>query len=197
MGLLLPVAFASQMNAQVSYEVRLTEKLSSTFDVDVEIKRTSVDTFVLGTSSFFFNYDTAAIGTPTKVSANDGPWDQIVVPPEFDYLDVLLSTSIGIAGLTVEFVGGTPIPPVIDNNGAMVPDTGFIRVGTVRFTIINSSLSPGIAWRNIGSITEVSRLTSPGVQGGGQTDITSLGTFLVSQASPEFRIDPPSQYRLW
>jgi hypothetical protein len=185
-GLLLHAALATQVNAQVSYEVRLTERLTSTFDVDVEIKRTSVDTFVLGISSFIFNYNTAAIGSPTKVSANDGPWDQTVVPPELDYLDVFLisGTVSGFVGLLVEFVGGAPSPLFVDNNGVTVSDSEFMRVGTVQFTVINSSLSPGLSWRNIGSNTQVFRLTNPGVQGGGHTDITSAGTFLTPDNNP-------------
>jgi hypothetical protein len=184
-GLLLPAAFATQMNAQVSYEVRLTERVNGTCEVDVEIKRTG-DSFVPGTSSFFFNYNKAAIGTPTKVSANDGLWDQTVVPPELDYLDLTFTaeTVQGYAGLTVEFVGGAPSPPFWDNTGATVSDSEFMRVGTVQFTIINSSLSPGLAWRNIGASTEVTRLTNPGVEGGGETDVTSAGTFLTPDNNP-------------
>ena len=175
--LLLPAAFATQVNAQVSYEVRLTERLNGTFEVDVEIKRTSVDTFVLGTSTLGFDYNTAAIGTPTKVIANDGPWDQSFTPPfEGDYLDVALSTQPGFAGLIVEFLGGTPAPPFINNNGATVSDTEFMRIGTVQFTVINSSLSPSLAWAGVGTATQVVRLTNPGVEGGGQTNITSAGT---------------------
>jgi hypothetical protein len=154
------------LNAQYSFEAQLTQVIreSGKLDVDVGIRSTG-SSFVLATSTFLFNYNTAGLGSPIKVAANDGPWDNT----DLDYLDVSLNNGSGFAGLTVIFWGG------FDNNGAVVPST-FTRIGTVQFTILNSSQSSGLVWRGIGTVTQVARLSNPGVYLGGQTPIT--GTFL-------------------
>jgi hypothetical protein len=166
--LALTVSAKGTVNVE-KFEVQLKQTVGSMFDLDVEIRRTGATSFVLGTSTFVFNYDTAALGTPAKVAANDGPWDDT----DGDYLNVTLirDTLTGFACLTVEFAGGN------DDNGAAVPMT-YTRVGTVRFTIKNALLTPGLTWRNIGANTQVNSLANPGVSGGGQTDMTASGTFL-------------------
>jgi hypothetical protein len=166
------------LNAQYSFEVQLTQVIreSGKLDVDVEIRSTGTSSFVLASSTFAFNYNTAGLGSPTKVEANDGPWD---VNTDLDYLNVYLSSGSGYAALSVTFWGW------VDNNGTVVPST-FTRIGTVQFTILNSSQSSGLVWRSIGSVTAVYRLTTPGAYPG--TDPRShtfvTGTFLETSDVP-------------
>lgn len=105
------MALVAETRADVNFEARLTQvfRVSGSFDVDVEIRSTGTETFVLGTSTFLFNYNIAGLTTPAKVSANDGPWDLNVVT-EGDYLNVALNSGTGWAGLRVEFAGGDPDP---------------------------------------------------------------------------------------
>ena len=112
-----------------------------------------------------FNYNTAALGAPSKIAPNDGPWSN----SDGDYQAVALNRGPGYVGLTVVCVGGE------DNNGAVVPST-FTRVGTIQFTILDPSQSSNLAWRSIGKVTEVSRISNPGVNAS-QTPITSSSTF--------------------
>ncbi|MDX1702023.1 MAG: T9SS type A sorting domain-containing protein, partial [Melioribacteraceae bacterium] len=116
----------------------------------------------------------ARFSTPAKVSANDGPWD---AQSDADYNNVLLSSDPGYLGLSVEFAGGE------DNNGTEVPSS-WTRIGTLRLTITDASQSSGLSWRQISTVTQVFRLTNPGVSGGGSTDITSLGTFIAPSDAP-------------
>lgn len=182
------MALVAETRADVNFEARLTQvfRVSGSFDVDVEIRSTGTETFVLGTSTFLFNYNIAGLTTPAKVSANDGPWDLNVVT-EGDYLNVALNSGTGWAGLRVEFAGGDPDPgpPPIDNNGQIVP-TSFTRVGTVRFTILDAGQNSDLAWKNITTNTQVFRLTNPGdpTQPPPQTDITLLGTFVDPDNTP-------------
>jgi hypothetical protein len=166
------------LNAQYGFETQLTQVIreSGKLDVDVEIRSTGLSSFVLATSTFAFNYNTAGLGSPTKVEANDGPWDY---DTDRDYYPISVSSGSGFAGLSVTFNlwggwGG-------DNSGAFVPST-FTRIGTVQFTILNSSQSSGLVWRGIGSATQVYRLTNPGVYLGGQTPVT--GTFVDPTNTP-------------
>ena len=165
--LLLYMGFTTLVNAQAGLEARLTQviRVSGKLDVDVEIRGTASPS-VLATSSFVFNYNTAALGGPSKVGTNDGPWGN----SDGDYQSVALSRGTGYAGLTVVFKGGG------DNNGAAVPST-FTRVGTVQFDIVDPSQSSNLAWRSIGAVTELSRLSNPGFNATSQTLITSSCTF--------------------
>jgi hypothetical protein len=171
----LALVGAARLFAQ-TYEVRLTEVVAGGWDsVQVEIRSTS-GSFVLGTSTLIFNYNTAALFAPTKLAAKDGPWDS---GPDPDYQDVarVRDSVAGFAGLTVQFVG-TSLGGGDDDNGPTVPGT-FTPIGMLRFAIKNPSLSPMFSWRAIGITTQVFKLTSPGTPEGGQTDITSPnGTFL-------------------
>jgi hypothetical protein len=154
-----------------SYSVRLVQNVvGGNLDVDIEIGNASAD-FVLGTSSFVIDYNTAGLSTPTK--ANDGPWDN---GSDDDYNNLSLSTGTGFAGLTVDFAGGD------DNNGPAVT-AGFQRVGTIRFPVVSSSESSGLSWRNVGSNTQVFKLTDPGISSD-QTDITGNGTFIAPDDVP-------------
>ena len=161
--------FAVQLFAEVAYEVQVVQTKNGSFwDMDVEIRSTG-DPFVLSTSSFFLNFPTspARFSTPARVDANDGPWD---VNSDFDYTQMGFNSNSDYLGLTVEFQGGT------DNTGQVVPSS-WTRIGTLRLTITDESQSSGLTWRLIGTVTQVARLTSPGVSGGGSTSITALGTF--------------------
>jgi hypothetical protein len=171
----LALVGAARLCAQ-TYEVRLTEVIAGGWDsVQVEIRGTS-GSFVLGTSTFVFNYNNAALFAPTKLATKDGPWDSAIDP---DYNDVarVRDSVAGFAGLTVFFVG-TSQGGGDDDNGPTVPGT-FTPIGMLRFAVKNPSLSPMFSWRAIGVTTQVFKLTSPGTPGGGQTDITiPNGTFI-------------------
>jgi hypothetical protein len=151
------IALVVETRADVNFEARLTQvfRVSGSFDVDVEIRSTGTETFALGASTFFFNYNTAGLASPAKVGANDGPWD---AQTDADYLNVALQSGAGWAGLTEEFQGDAENG---DLNGAIVP-SAFTRVGTVRFTIVDAGQSSGLLWRNIGVNTQVYRLTTTG-----------------------------------
>ena len=173
-------------SAQIAYQVRLLQQIrvANSFDVDVEIKRTGATTFVLGTSSFTFNYNKLGMRAPARVNALIGPWSSVSGSPyvgdlDYQFLDFVADTTVGFAGLTVLYVGG-----IDDDNGPLVPDTGFVRVGTVRFAIINAADSSRLTWRNVGTTTQVFQLTSPGTPSGGETQITSFGTFINPSNTP-------------
>jgi hypothetical protein len=172
--LLLCIGWNTLAKAQVGFEVRLTQvfRTGGKLDVDVEIRSTG-SSFVLATSTLVFNYNAAGLGSPTRVVANDGPWGY----PDPDYMNVTLNSGPGFAGLTVVFQGGG------DNNGAVVPST-FTRIGTVQLTILDPSQSSNLVWRAIGVVTEMSKLSNPGVQGGGQDPITFSGTFTDPGSPP-------------
>jgi hypothetical protein len=168
-ALLLGVGLTKETNAQVSYEVRLTRsfRVSGSLDVDVEIMSTGSASFVLSTSTFVFTYNTAGLGSPSRISALNGPWTSTNDP---DYNAVGLNSGTGYAGLTVEFAGGD------DDNGPTVPSS-FTRIGTVRFTILDIAQSDMLSWKNIGTNTQVFLLADPGNPLDLKTDITSDGTF--------------------
>ena len=170
---LLCLGWVTLVKAQVGFEVRLTQvfQVSGKLDVDVEIRSTG-SSFVLATSSFVFNYNTAGLGSPTRVVANDGPWGY----PDPDYMNVTLNQGDGFAGLTVVFQGGG------DNNGVVVPST-FTRIGTVQLTILDLSQSSNLVWRAIGPVTEVSKLRNPSVNNG-QDLITFSGAFTDPGSAP-------------
>jgi hypothetical protein len=163
---LLCMGFTALVNAQAGFEVRLVQviRVSGKLDVDVEIRNMAPPS-VLATSTFVFNYNTVALGGPSKVAANDGPWGN----SDGDYQAIALSRGTGYAGLTVVFQGGD------DNNGAAVPST-FTRIGTIQFDILDPSQYSNLAWRSIGKVTELSRLSSPGINAS-QTLITSSCNF--------------------
>jgi len=168
---------AQLLEAAISYEVRIAQtKNGNYWDMDIEIRSTGTTTFVLSTSTFFLDYPTspARFSTPEKVSANDGPWD---AQSDADYANVSLASGTGYLGLAVEFAGGE------DDNGQVVPSS-WTRIGTLRLTITDQTKTSGLSWRLIGTVTQVFRLTNPGVSGGGSTDITSLGTFISPDDSP-------------
>ena len=177
MILLLFLGWTTSAKANVAFQVRLTQafRVNGKLDVDVEIQSTGSSSFVLGPSTFAFNYNSAALGSPTKIDANDGPWDS---NSDGDYNDVTLSSRTGFAGLTVVF-GFTHE----DSNGPVVPST-FTRIGTVQFNILDSTQSSGLVWRGIGPVTQVSKLRNPGVQNGGLDPITSSGTFMPPDNTP-------------
>jgi hypothetical protein len=171
--LLLYLGWATLLNAQSGFEVRLTQvlRVSGKLDVDVEIRSTASPS-VLATSTFVFNYNAVALGSPTKVAANDGPWTNT----DGDYQKVTLNSRTGYAGLTVVFQGGD------DNNGPVVPST-FTRIGTIQFPILDPTQTSNLVWRSIGKVTEVSRLSNPGINAN-QSLITSTSAFADPTNSP-------------
>ena len=163
-------------NAQ-TFEVRVTESgLATGLDtLTFEIQYTGGTSFVLGTSTFVVDYNTSALAAPVKLVNLDGPWDSGLDP---DYQDVarVRDTTTGFAGITVEFVG-TSAGGGDDDNGAIVPNT-FTRIGALRFPVKNSTLQSNLAWRAIGSVTQVFKLTTPGDPSDLQTNITLDGIFV-------------------
>lgn len=173
LSLLLSLGWTTLLSAEGSLEVRLTQviRVSGKLDVDVEVRSMALSP-VLATSTFVFNYNSAALGNPSKVVANDGPWSG----GDRDYQAVALSRGNGYAGLAVVCVGGD------DNNGAVVPST-FTRIGTIQFPILDPAQTSDLVWRSIGRVTEVSKLSNPGMNAS-QTLITSSSTFADPVNSP-------------
>lgn len=172
--------FISVALADIDYQVRTVQVINGNFlDIDIQIMNTGTTSFVLSTSSFFLNFPTspARFNSPTKIDANDGPWD---AQTDADYNNVLLTSDevVGYIGLTVEFAGGS------DNTGTEIPTSVWTTIGTIRLTITDMSQTSSLTWRSIGSVTQVARLTNPGTANGGSTDITSLGTFLTPVDAP-------------
>ena len=155
-----------------TYSVEVTRtRVDTTLDLDFFIGNSSAP-FVLGTSSFLVNYDTTVLTSPTKLTANDGPWDNT----DGDYINLLLNTGPGYAGLTVEFNGSGNM------NGANV-GVPLTRIGTIRFMVLDSTLAPGLSWRSIGTNTQVFRLTNPGISTE-QTEITDTNLFVPPDNTP-------------
>ena len=154
----------------ISYEIRVVQTVNGNIlDMDIQIMNTG-DPFVLSTSTFYLDFPIS----PTRFSnpqkgPTDGPWDAQTDP---DYNNIIITSDInnGWLGIAVEFAGGD------DNNGLTVPNS-WTTIGTMQLTITDPSQSSGLTWRQIGSVTQVTRLTSPGVLNGGSTNITSSGTF--------------------
>ena len=110
--------------------------------------------FVLGTSSFVVQYDPAVIASPVIVPENSGPWSNA----DADYwaLSSLDHPGSGYADVLVFFNGGA------DNNGATVGSTP-VRVGTLRFTIVNALAAARLTWRSLVNVTQMTALANPGV----------------------------------
>jgi hypothetical protein len=184
--LVLVLAVVMTASSQ-TFEVRLARTINAnTLTIDVMLGNAS-PAFVPGTMTLLFNYNTSALSTPVRVSANDGPWR---AANDADYNALLLSTGAGYAGLTVEFAGG-------DNNNGPTVTAAFTRVGSISFTILNKSLLPSLTWMGKGVTTQVFKVTTPGTAPD-QTDITVNGTFTnpVDQPLPitlaSFLVSPGS-----
>jgi hypothetical protein len=175
--LLAPVV----LQAQIAYEVRTVQTVVAgpKLQVDFQIRSTGVTTFVLGTSTFVVNYNTlglASSGTNVaRVTANDGPWSGA---QNADYNALAVSKGTGYAGVTVVFVGGTT------ETGLVVPGT-FTRIGSITIVITDPTKTSQLAWRAIASVTQVLKVTSPGVATGGACDdITNAPSFLSLADAP-------------
>jgi hypothetical protein len=128
--------------------------------------------FVLGTAGFKIAYNTLAIGCPTKVLAEDGPWDQ---QTDQDYANMTLTLHDGgIVELHTQFLGGT------DYSGMLVPAGSLKKVGAIRFEILNASESPALAWAS----PYVYRLNSPGTQPSYEVPYTAAGDFIPPDDQP-------------
>ncbi|MCC6398115.1 MAG: T9SS type A sorting domain-containing protein [Bacteroidetes bacterium] len=134
------------------YNVKVEQAVAGGFlDVSVYVGQAS-PSFVLATSGFRLGYNSSALGNPVRIGADDGPWDQ---QTDADYANMSLTLYDGpVVELNTKFVGG------LDYTGALVPTTGWTRVGTIRFSILNSALPSGLAWSN----PVVYRVNSPGSQ---------------------------------
>lgn len=176
--LVAAVSGSAVMRAQ-TYEVQIEQVVArSTDTVHFEIRQTGTTPFVLTSASFLLNYDTAALGFPTVVSADNGPWD-MTGDPDYNNIKSIpidrADSAAGFAGLLVEFTGGN------DNNGPTVP-ISFTRIGTLSFPIRNGNLTPAFQWRNIGMNSQVTKLTNPGSPV--ETDITANGVFIPPEDGP-------------
>lgn len=134
--------------------VQTTETLNGpTLDVDLYLWNTSTP-FVPGTSSFVIHYDNTVITAPQLVPDNDGPWSS--GDPDYWALSSMDHAASGYVDLVIFFNGGG------DNTGAVL-DSVPVRVGTLRFTVVNPA-SPSVkTWRAIASVTQVTALANPGM----------------------------------
>ena len=169
---------SSSLLAQ-TFEARFVQVLGTDADtLHFEIRQTGTTSFVLSTASFLLNYNNAALGSPTLITAYDGPWSSEADQDYNDLKSIPVSqsdTAARFAGLLVEFVGGQ------DNDGPTVPES-FTRIGTLSFPIRNRNLTPGFTWRGVGTTTQVTRLAQPGSTG--ETEITGGGTFIPADDGP-------------
>ncbi len=147
--------------------VHTTETLSgSALDVDLYLWNTSTP-FVPGTSSFVIQYDSTVIMAPQLVPANDGPWSS--GDPDYWALSSVDHATSGYVDLVIFFNGGR------DNTGELL-DSMPVRVGTLRFSVVNPS-SPAVkTWRAVASVTQVTALANPGIDAG-YRDITDSCAF--------------------
>ena len=154
------------------YNVKVEQAVAGSFlDVSVFVGQAS-PAFVLATSDFRLSYNPSALGSPTRISADDGPWDQ---QADADYANMSLSLYDGpVVELNTRFLGG------LDFTGALVPTVGWTRVGTIRFSILNPSLPSGLAW----SAPVVYRVNSPGSQPPLEVLYTSAGDFTPPGEQP-------------
>ena len=175
----LALTVLQSASAQIAYEVQAiqTDIAGPKLQVDFQIRSTGATNFVLGTSTFFVNYNTSGLGTTVlRVSASDGPWS---AAQDDDYGSLTTQKGTGYAGLTVVFNGGGT-----DDNGLVVPAT-WTNIGRLTINITNAALTSSFAWRAIGAVTQVMKVTSPGVYtGGGCDDITNAPSFLSLTDAP-------------
>ncbi len=158
--------------ADNTYQVYVTQTLAgSYYDVSVWIGSASPE-FVLATAGFKLSYNPEALGCPTKLPSDDGPWDQ---QTDADYANMTLILHDGAAvELHTRFLGG------VDFTGTPVPSATTTHVGTIRFYIRDPSLPALLNW----SQPFVFRLNSPGTQPPLEILYTAGGDFVPPDDQP-------------
>jgi hypothetical protein len=170
-------------NAAVEYQVHAVQAINTPgkLDVDIQILRSPTsDSFVLGTSTYSLQYNAAAVGNPQLLWESNGPWDNLT---DRDYSDMDISLGSDYVSLVVFYQNFSSPGPGRDFNGAVVPTTAQL-IGRIQFDILDPSAVSTLSWRAIGSVTQVYRLTSPGVAGGGETEITNGPSFIPPEELP-------------
>ena len=171
--LALVMVFAcTAFSADNAYQVSITRtSTSNTLTLTFWIGNASPE-FVLGTAGFKLSYNNLALGCPSKVLAEDGPWDQQTDP---DYANMTLTLhDYGVVELHTQFLGGT------DFSGPMVPEARLTKLGAIRFEILDASAPAGLAWAQ----PYVFRLNSPGSQPSYEVLYTFAGDFLPPDDAP-------------
>ncbi len=158
--------------AQPGYQVSVTQvATSNTLTLTFWIGNAAPE-FVLGTAGFKLAYNTFAVGCPTKLLVDDGPWDQ---QTDQDYANMtLILHDGGIVELHTQFVGG------VDYSGMLVPATSLKKIGAIRFEILSESEPAQFAW----SSPYVFRLNSPGTQPSYEVAYTAAGDFIPPDDMP-------------
>lgn len=171
LALLILIACQSTV-AQPGYQVSVSQVAAgNTLTLTFWIGNASPE-FVLGTAGFKLAYNTFAIGCPTKLLAEDGPWDQ---QTDQDYANMTLTLHDGgIVELHTQFMGGA------DYSGMLVPAASLKKIGTIRFEILNSGEPAQLAW----SSPYVFRLNSPGTQPSYEVAYTAAGDFIPPDDKP-------------
>ena len=145
--------FSVSVSAQRCYVYTTQTVNGGSLDVDVYVQNTSTP-FVMGTSSFVVGYDPAVIASPVIVPENDGPWS--TADADYWALSSMDHPGSGYADMVVFFNGGA------DHTGATVGSTP-VRVGTLRFTIMNAVAAEQLTWRGLANVTQMTALADPGV----------------------------------
>jgi hypothetical protein len=158
--------------ADNAYQVSITRaSTSNTLTLTFWIGNASPE-FVLGTAGFKLSYNNLALGCPTKVLAEDGPWDQQTDP---DYANMTLTLhDYGVVELHTQFIGGG------NYSGPMVPAGRLTKLGAIRFEILDASASAALAWAQ----PYVFRLNSPGSQPSYEVLYTFAGDFIPPDDVP-------------
>lgn len=158
--------------AQPGYQVSVTQvAASNTLTLTFWIGNASPE-FVLGTAGFKIAYNTFAIGCPTKLLAEDGPWDQ---QTDQDYQNMTLTLHDGgVVELHTHFLGGA------DYSGMLVPAGSLKKIGAIRFEILSTSEPAQLAW----SSPYLYRLNSPGTQPSYEVAYTAAGDFIPPDDKP-------------
>jgi hypothetical protein len=169
------VGVLSTIGIAADYEVSVNTTVTSGYlYVDFYITLTGTTTpFVLHSATLLLDYPAVVLGSPLRVAANDGPWNN----SEGDYfIHISKDEVLGYAGLTIENTGEG------DFNGPQVTDTP-TRIGTVRLAILDPSATAHLSWRGIGTTTQVLKMKNLGVDGSG-IEITNVGLFLPPDDAP-------------
>lgn len=170
--LIAMIAVAQAFAADTAYQVNVTqETVDNQLTVTFWIGNASPG-FVLATAGFKIGYNPLALGCPAKIPTSDGPWDQ-QTDADYDNMTLVLHDGY-VVELHTRFIGGT------DFTGAMVPTGTPVRIGAVRFSILNPSEPALLAW----SQPYVYRLNSPGTQPSYEILYTAEGDFIPPDDVP-------------
>ena len=141
----------SEAGAQSGAEISLVNfnRSAGTFSFDVRARRTGTSTgsVLIGISSFFIDYNSAALSSPTLGYVNS----QLSGPPDHtgDYDPMTIQILAGKIAVTVRFTGNST-----GSAQALTPDGE--RVCTVNMAIVELSAPANVSWDNSNStLTDV------------------------------------------